>query len=66
MADLTVSPRNKNDLTVTPRSRTSDTLTWDTITGTWIEHATDTWDSPRLGTTKRTKIDLTVNNREKN
>ena len=66
MADLTVNPRDKNSLTITNRSRTSDNLTWNTITGTWDEHKSDTWDSPRLGNTKRAKIDLTVTPRSKN
>ena len=66
MADLTVNPRDKINLTVTNRNKTGSGVTWDEIRGTWDEHSSDTWDSPRLGTTKRAKIDLTVTPRNKN
>ena len=66
MADITVNPRDKNSLSITNRDKTGASVTWDEIRGTWVEHATDTWDSPRMGTNKNTKNDLTITNISKN
>lgn len=66
MADITIQNTNKNNLTITNTSRTSDSLTWNTITGTWDEHHSDTWESPRMGVNKNTKNSLTINNQSKN
>lgn len=63
---LDITPNDKNSLSITNNSRSSDSLTWDTITGTWNEHDTDTWESPRMGISKNTKNDLGITNNTKN
>ena len=66
MADITVNPIDKNNLTVTNIDKTGSGVTWDDIRGIWDEHVSDTWDSPRMGTTKNTKNSLTITPIDKN
>ena len=65
MADLTVTPEDKNSLKITNDSKpTGETVIWDEADLTWDE-ADFPWDNIKLPITKESKNTLTITNENK-
>ena len=62
MSEVTPTNNSVNEVIITNESLSSDSLTWDTIAGTWNEHDYDTWNSPRMGMTKDSANEVTITN----
>lgn len=62
MSEVTPTNDSANEVTITNNALSSDDLTWDTITGTWNEHDSDTWASPRMLETRDSANEVTITN----